>query len=164
MRFHSQSLVLSLRQMDRPRSDPRLGRIHGGSFSRRIPGELDMLSTASPFFCNSGTHRAAFGERFSHKAKKTLALPRDPYPGPGAYKTATVFCKEFKPMRCRSAEFDRMRRKTKLRDSVDYYDITKSYLTREQRFPFSKDKVFKDLKITPGPPDYQPWCGYTSIL
>merc|ERR1719228_800884 len=64
---------------------------------RNYDRELDRLSSITPFFCKTGTHRAAYGEtlldhgrRFNTKEQDKLQKTGKHWkstPGPGAYRT-----------------------------------------------------------------------------
>ena len=133
--------------------DPRLPRIKGGSFGIKTDSMLDRLSTASPFFAKTGTHRATHASavltslsRFDDNKFSTLKMSGRHWkltPGPGTYRTPSALT------RAMSADTVLSSRTTHTRSP------SARMLGPTNRFPENLDG--------PGPYHYSPVCGYTTV-
>jgi hypothetical protein len=132
--------------------DPRLPRVRGGQFGIKTHSIMDRISSASPFF-RLGTHRAPHGDaylndvgKFDMRKFNSLQLSGRCWkstPGPGAYRTP------YSLNRALSA------------------DIVSSSRTICRRSPsaimFGPSSRAKSDPDSPGPVDYSPACGYTTV-
>ena len=137
--------------------DPRVPRVLGGGFGLRSNTELDILSAANIFFCRTGTHRAMYGERFTH-GRKTLALPREPYPGPGAYRTVRTLGWAEKPARAMKWDF-----LPKPEKFPDFFDGARTRFRSAPAVSFPKGLPPLQKWQTPGPASNCPVSGYTTV-
>jgi hypothetical protein len=99
-----------------------------------------------------------FGERFAPKAPKTLALPRDPYPGPGAYRTLSALTVKEKPYRAMLWDF-----KPRVQKEADSYDGCRTRYRSSPHISIPKAVFVNKDAGYPGPGRYGPISGFTSV-
>ena len=136
--------------------DPRLPRIRGGKFGALNTKELDLLSAASVFFCHTGTHRAMYGERFT-SASQVRALPSQPLPGPGAYKTVSTIGQADQTITDMKWNFH-----FRQPNQIDYSDGSRTRYHSSPAISFTKSTPLVNKWQTPSPVSNCPTSGYTS--
>ena len=131
--------------------DPRLGRIRGGVIGSRSDRQADMVSSASPFLAEFGTHRPPYGNSILtdgvlNKSKLNVLVKngRQWKSGPGPSTNSTGFSMG-EP------------------GQVNTRDDSKTVFRRAPRAVLMGDTRKSTERHSPGPCDYSPACGYTSF-